>query len=146
MAEETTTTTTEASDAERARAAADAATASAANAAALAQVEAANVQQQAADRVAAIEGEASSWRGLREQFEERTAESNLHREQTESRLTAMGEQLSSILSRLAPPPAPPTSPASDPAAAASLTPPPAAAPPAPEPPRPAAAKRAHRWI
>lgn len=147
MPEQTVTTTVEATEAERARAAAEEASAAAANAAALASVEAANVQQQAAERMAAFESEATSWRGLKEQFEGQTAGFNDRLGQTDSRLTELGQQLQSILDRLPPPPAPPpTNPPTDPANPGALATPPRqeARPPEPEPPVPR--KRAHRWI
>ena|SRR5262245_31104037 len=142
MADEvkTSETTIVVDDAERARAAADQATAAASSAAALAQVEAANVTQQAADRVAAIEAEASSWRGLREQFEGQTAEYRSHREATAASLAGLQEQLSSILAKLEPKPEPLTNPPDGkPTAADGKT-------TAPEPERPPERKRAHRWI
>ncbi|PWT78038.1 MAG: hypothetical protein C5B60_01785 [Chloroflexi bacterium] len=138
-----TETTVVADDAERARAAADQAQSSAAAAATMAQVEAANVTQQAADRMAAMEAEASQWRGLKEAQEGLTAEYRGHREKTEASLAGLQQQLSTILSRLEPKPEsltnPPTE-SSNPGGEKTT------APQAAEPEKPVTRKRAHRWI
>lgn len=137
----TTTTTVEATEAERAKLAADEAAAAAARAGDAAAVQVQNATQQAADRVAAIEGEAASWRGLKEQFEVQTAESRSLMGTLQQQLAALGDKLTQLT---APPPPPPPEPPTN------LNPPPgspgAGPTPAPEPESPAPKRRAHRWI
>jgi hypothetical protein len=145
MADTTTTeTTVAADDAERARAAADQAAAAATSAAALAAVEAANVKDQAASKIEAIEGGLSEWQNSIQRQHESLAqradalEATLRQSQAET--TAL---LQSIQAKLAPPPEPLTSPPNVPTEAAdNATPSPAA----PEPESPPARRRAHRWI
>lgn len=135
--------TPSADEAERANAAANQATQAAVAASALAEVQAANVTQAAADRMAEFEAELSQWRGLKERQEAQTAEYAQHRQAIETRLNEMAGQLSQIHEKLATPPASPPSPEQN------LNEPPTAgeAEPPPEPPRPPAERRkAHRWI
>jgi hypothetical protein len=136
--EKVTTTETVVDDAERARAAADAASEAAASAAALAAVEAANVKQQASEKIAEVEGGLAEWQSSHQRraelLEQRAQELESKHEQTM-------EALRSIQSRLDKPPEPPPSPPPDlKNPAESKTPPP------PEPESPPAKRRAHRWI
>lgn len=150
MAEEKTTTetTTElaADEAERARIAADQAAAAATAATAAAAIEGTKLAEQAEARLKAIEEEATSWRGQREQFEIRAREELSSREAMLARLGKTEADLQSILSKLAPPPEPPPpSPPPDRPPVGATTKPPAEGK-AVEPETPPARKRAHRWI
>lgn len=146
MAEETTTTTSKtqlvADEAERARVAAQTAADAAATATAASTIAAGEVATQHEARVARIEEEAGSWRGLREQFETQRQEESSSRTALLQRLDKTEADLALILSRLAPPPEPPPNPNSAPPAG-ERTPPAAGEAPEPEP--PPARKRAHRW-
>jgi hypothetical protein len=128
-----------ADEAERAAAAAGAASDAAAHAAALAAVEAANVQQQAADRMAAYEAELGQWRGLKDTHEARMAACENRQAAIDQSLTSLREAMDKITLTLSPQPPQPDSPTNPPIA------PSAAGRREMEPPKPER-KRAHRWM
>ena len=126
-----------ADEAQRANAAAQAASDAAVNVAALATVEAANVQQQASERMAKFETELGQWRGLKEQNETLAAGFSSLRETVTADLNSLREQISSI--QRPPPlePEPLTNPPTDQKEEGHRE---GAAEPEPQ------RKKAHRWI
>jgi ABC-type transporter Mla subunit MlaD len=104
-----------------------------------AQVAVAGVAQQAAAEIAQTEERLTEWQaGQASRLEQLASRVTQHEAQIEQRLKETTEQLSSILSRLAPPPENPQNPQNGPSEA-----PPLATPTEPEaPPR----RKAHRWI